>query len=80
MVLLKRTSKFDAKSIRAYRLFVKQRSGLEIVLLLMDSCRLYKKNRDVLEGMELGDRIQALQHTYDNIEQDYQQILSRLFC
>lgn len=41
-------------------------------------CRLYKKNKDVLVEMELGDRIQALQHTFDAIEEDYQQLLSRI--
>jgi hypothetical protein len=49
--------------------------------------RLFKKNKDILQDMDLGDRIQALQHTFDCIEgnyklfyiiEDYKDIISRL--
>ncbi|KAJ3364635.1 hypothetical protein HDU91_002474 [Kappamyces sp. JEL0680] len=64
IIMLKKTSKWDAAAIREYRLYVKK--------------RLYLRNREVLDEMELGDRLQALQHTYDQVEEDYRELLSKI--
>ncbi|KAI8897822.1 acyl-CoA N-acyltransferase [Globomyces pollinis-pini] len=62
ILLLKATLKWDAKSFRDYRIYIKK--------------RLYKKNKDALMGMEFGDRLAALQHTFDAVEEDYRALLS----
>jgi histone acetyltransferase 1 len=62
--MLKRLNKWDAKAVKNYRLFVKQ--------------RLYKKNREVLEEMEFGERLVKLQQTFELVEQDYLALLARI--
>ena len=61
IVLLSSIKSWDITSYTNFRLFVKK--------------RLYKKNKDVLGEMEFGDRIAALQHTFEAVEQDYRQVL-----
>ncbi|KAJ3276517.1 histone acetyltransferase 1 [Terramyces sp. JEL0728] len=65
ILFLKRVDRWDARQVKQYRIFVKK--------------RLYKKNKEVLEGMEFGDRLNALEQTYDKIEQDYREIIKNLF-
>lgn len=62
--MLHRLKKYDARAYKEYRLHVKQ--------------RLYKKNCEVLEGLDIGDRIAKLQHTFDAVEQDYLAILKAI--
>jgi histone acetyltransferase 1 len=64
MIMLHRLNKYDAQSYAQYRLWVKQ--------------RLYKQNKDALMEVEFGDRIAKLQHTFDNVEQDYRAILKSI--
>ena len=64
MILLYRLKKYDVKAYKDYRLWVKQ--------------RLFKQNKEALSGMEFGDRIASLQHTFDNLEEDYRSILKSL--
>lgn len=39
---------------------------------------LYRKNKEVLEDMELGDRIQALGFTYEAVASDYEATIKKL--
>jgi histone acetyltransferase 1 len=64
ILLLKRLKKWDAEAVREYRLFVKK--------------RIYKKNKEVLEDMDLGDRINKLQQTFELVEEDYLEIITKL--
>ncbi|KAI8906052.1 histone acetyltransferase type B catalytic subunit [Gorgonomyces haynaldii] len=64
ILLLYRLPKYDPKKYKEYRLFVKQ--------------RLYNKNREVLKEMEFGDRLAALQHTFDAVEEDYRAVLKSI--
>ena len=61
--ILKNINMWDARCIKEYRLWVKS--------------RIYKKNRDVLEEMDFGERLSKLQETYELIEKDYLGLLEK---
>lgn len=61
ILMLKYTLKWDPVAKKEYRLYVKQ--------------RLYNKNREVLDSMDVGDRFQKLQETYELVEEDYVEIV-----
>ena len=62
--ILKNIKMWDARCVKEYRLWVKK--------------RIYNKNRDVLEEMDFGERLQKLQETFELVEQDYRSILEKI--
>ncbi|KAI8924065.1 acyl-CoA N-acyltransferase [Entophlyctis helioformis] len=64
ILMLDRAKRMDARAMRQYRLFVK--------------ARIYRQNREVLEGMEFDERLDKLHSTYLGLVEDYQDVLDAL--